>query len=327
VLQADPADGPGKGADVDRWEEGFDSWTPRRGGDAPGDTGIDVDREALLRLAREFAEQRHAKQEHAGVELEQLKQSLRERAEAIGARERELAELQKRLGAGKPRKQEKPEPADAEALVARERAALERGQSLEARERELQERAADLEGQAEEIALRELDLAEELAQAQSQLNESLSERELASAERVKLEERAEEAHRVEKELASHRIELEQERDRLEARAREVEARALEVETVPSALEPIPSKPRARKANPYAKRENELRRLEATLGARERELALMRQGLDAERNALLDRERALRRREVADVRQSFDEPLIAPSFSEGLAAFVSSHLNK
>ena len=56
--------------------------------------------------------------------------------------------------------------------------------------------------------------------------------------------------------------------------------------------------------------------------RERELALVRQGLDAERNALLERERALRRREVAEVRQSFDAPLVAPSFSEGLAAFVS-----
>ena len=52
---------------------------------------------------------------------------------------------------------------------------------------------------------------------------------------------------------------------------------------------------------------------------------MRQGLDAERNALLERERALRRREVADVRQSFDAPFAAPSFSEGLAAFVSSAL--
>ena len=59
--------------------------------------------------------------------------------------------------------------------------------------------------------------------------------------------------------------------------------------------------------------------------RERELALLRQGLDAERNTLLERERALRRREVAGVRQSFDEPFVAPSFSEGLAAFVSSRL--
>ncbi len=48
---------------------------------------------------------------------------------------------------------------------------------------------------------------------------------------------------------------------------------------------------------------------------------MRQGLDAEWNTLRDRERALRRREVAEVRQSFDVPLAPPSFSEGLAAFA------
>jgi hypothetical protein len=37
--------------------------------------------------------------------------------------------------------------------------------------------------------------------------------------------------------------------------------------------------------------------------------------------LRDRERALRRREVADVRQSFEAPLAPPSFSEGLASFA------
>jgi chromosome segregation ATPase len=321
MLPADPADGA-KGAGIDRWEEGFDSWTPRRGGVAPDDTGVDLDREALLRLARELAEQRHSEQEHAGAELERLKQSLRERAEAIAARERELAELQTRLGEGKPRKQKQqaPERVDTDALVARERAALHRAQTLEAREHELRDRAAELEGQAEKIEQRERELATELALAQSHVNDSLSERELASAERTKLEERAEEARRVEKELAARRIELEQERERLETRAREVETRT-------RALEAVPAEPAEPPTDRYEQRESELRRLETTLEARERELALVRQGLDAERNALLERERALRRREVADVRQSFDAPLVAPSFSEGLAAFVSSRLSK
>ena len=80
-------------------------------------------------------------------------------------------------------------------------------------------------------------------------------------------------------------------------------------------------PAAPPVDPYAERERELQALEAKLETRERELALVRQGLDAERNALLDRERALRRREVADVRQSFDAPFMPPSFSEGLAAFT------
>jgi chromosome segregation ATPase len=314
VLPARPADGA-KGADIDRWEEGFDSWTPRRAGGAADDTGVDLDREALLQLARELAERRHSQQEHAGAELERLKQSLRERAEAIAARERELAELQKRLGGGKPRKQEQPAPVDTDALIARERAALDRARTLEARERELQKRAADLEAHVAQIEQRELELAMELAQAQAQLNESLSERELASAEREKLEERAEEARRVEKELAARRIELEQERESLETRARAVEART-------HALETIPAERHEERTEPYEQRAGELHLLETKLAARERELALMRQSLDAERNALLDRERALRRREVAEVRQSFDAPLAAPSFSEGLAAFVS-----
>jgi len=78
----------------------------------------------------------------------------------------------------------------------------------------------------------------------------------------------------------------------------------------------------REPEPADPREGELRRLEERLELRDRELALVRQGLDAERNQLLERERALRRREVADVRKSVDEPFAAPSFSEGLAAFVS-----
>jgi IgA-specific serine endopeptidase len=286
---------------IDRWEEGFDSWTPRQGGKRDDDPVVDPDREALLRLARELAEQRHAEQQHAGRELEQLKQSLRERAEAIAARERELAKLEKRLGEGKPRKQDKVEAPASDILVARERAALERAHALDARERELQARGAGL------------------ALAQSQLDESLSERELASAERAQLEERAENARRVEKELAARRIELEQERARLEARAREVDTRTSAVEAALA--------PQSDDGSPEAARVSELRRLEAKLDARERELALTRQGLDAERNTLLQRERALRRREAAEARQSFGAPLEAPSFSEGLAAFVSSRPRK
>jgi DNA repair exonuclease SbcCD ATPase subunit len=320
MLPARPADGA-KGAGIDRWEEGFDSWTPRRGAGTPDDTGVDLDRDALLRLARELAEKRRSEQEHAGAELERLKQSLRERAEAIAARERELAELQKRLGGGKPSRRNQPDTATtAEAIVARERAALQRAQALKAREREFQERAAGLERQAARIEQRERKLATELEQVQSHLDDSLSERELASAERAKLEERAEEARRVEKELAARRIELERERERLEARAREVEART-------QGLGAIPADPDEPSTDPYERRESELRRLETTLEARERELALVRQSLDSERNELLERERALRRREAADVRQSFDEPLIAPSFSEGLAAFVSWRSSK
>jgi chromosome segregation ATPase len=230
----------------------------------------------------------------------------------VAARERELDELQRSLGGRKPpklkpSKEVKPDPAATEALAARERAALERGQALEARERELAQRQAELDAEAREVEERERALAAELEAARSQRTESESERQLAAAERERLEEREQAARQIEKELAAVRIELEGRREELEARAREVEARTRELSGAGT--------------DPYAEREAELRRLELKLSERERDAALMRQGLDAERNTLLDRERALRRREIADVRQSFGAPLAPPSFSEGLAAFA------
>ena len=301
---------------TDRWEQGFDSWTPRGRPVRDDDTAFDLDREALLHLARELADRRRAEREQTDPELEQLKQTLRERAEAIAIRERELAQLEKRAGGAKA--PERPS-VDAEALVSRERAALERAQALDERERVLQLRAAELESEADELASREQALEAELARARSQLAESQSERELANAERALLELRAEETRQVEKALAARRIELEAERDRLEARAAELEAQVQALSEPPApepALAPAPDPQ-------LVERERELQRLEATLEERERELALVRQGIDAERNALAERERALRRREIAEVRQSFDEPLTPPRFSDGLAAFVSA----
>ena len=133
---------------MDSWEEGFDIWTPgtpREAGeaDAGEDTGTDLDRAELLRLARELAERRQAPQTGADAEIEQLKRALRERAEAIAARERELAELQRRLERDRPsvrsllelRPKQRGETVDGEALAARERATHERTQALAARER------------------------------------------------------------------------------------------------------------------------------------------------------------------------------------------------
>jgi chromosome segregation ATPase len=287
------------------------------------DTGVDSDKAALLRLARELAEQRHADHELARVELEQLKQALRERAEAVAARERELMDLQRRLDNGKtikPARQGRRDVVAGDALVARERAALERAQALELRERQLQARQAELEADAARFAEREQELESALAGALAQRGQSESERELAAAERARLEEREQEARRIEKELAARRIELEAEQSALEARARALEAQAAALRATNPELELEPVSV-AEAPAATVQREDELRLLEAKLGTRERELALMRQGLDAERNALLDRERSLRRREVADVRQTFDAPLAPPSFSEGLAAFA------
>jgi hypothetical protein len=281
----------------ERWEESFDTWTPRA--DAPDDTGTDVDREELLRLARELATQRNTEQEQARRELEQLKESLRERAEAVAERERELLALQKRLEKGKaPKTKAKPELPDPETLAARERAAFERLHEVEAREAALRSQSAQLAAKAETLAALEAELLE-----------SQSDRELAAAERERLEERVEDARRAEKELATIRVELEHQRESVEARERR--ARALAAGSGEAG------------PDPYEEREQELRQLEARLEVRERELALQRQGLDAVRIELRERERTLRRREAADVRQSFEPPLTPPSFADGLAAFVRS----
>jgi DNA repair protein SbcC/Rad50 len=282
----------------ERWEEAFDTWKPRA--DAADDTGTDVEREELLRLARELATQRNAEHEQARRELEQLKESLRERAEAVAEREREVLALQKRLEKGKtPKTKAKPELPDPETLAARERAAYERLHDVEAREARLRSQSAQLEAEAAKLAA-----------LQAELRESQGDLELAAAERERLEERLEQTRRTEKELASIRVELERQRQSVEARERRVRAIA--------AGDADPGGP-----DPYDEREEELRRLESRLEVRERELALLRQGLDAQRIELRERERTLRRHEVADVRQTFEPPLMPPSFAEGLAAFVRS----
>jgi hypothetical protein len=327
-------------SEIDRWEDGFDTWTPR--GDAGGreDTDADLDREELLRLARELAAQRQADQGHAHDELDQLKRSLRERAEAVAARELELEELRRKLEAGRAPVRDRfrrgsGSGGDEEAVAARERAALERAQALDERERAVGVRAGELAAEATRLAERERELEAELAAARAKLADSAAEHALAERERERLEERDRAAHDVEKSLAALRIEIEQERERLEARDRELAAQMREVEARAAALAAASELERgseveresaieagaAARVAAVEAREQELESLEAKVAARERDLLLLRQGLDSERNALLERERALRRREVAEVRESFAQPLAPPSFSDGLAALA------
>jgi len=132
---------------MDSWEEGFDNWTPPQGTPraAPGDdTGTELDRAELLRLARELAESRRVPVAGTDSEVEQLKQSLRERAEAIATREAELAALQRKLerdrtgirGRLELRPKRADTPVDGEAIVARERATYERAKAGEQRQAE-----------------------------------------------------------------------------------------------------------------------------------------------------------------------------------------------
>jgi chromosome segregation ATPase len=335
---------------MDSWEEGFDKWTPRtpNATDAGDDTGTDLDRAELLRLARELAERRQTGRTGADAEVEQLKQALRERAGAVAARERELAELQRRLESDRPgvrgllelrsKRGERSEAVDSEALAARERATHERAQTLdereraaEARERSVQAQAAELEAEAARLAERERELAGELKAAEAKLAETEAERKLATAERERLEERDRAVHDREKELATVGVEIEGERQELEARVTELEARTRELDAQAAAVgsaaehgaQQVGSVEReaAAKLAAVEERERTLARRESKLDARERDLALVRQGLDAERNALLERERGFRRREVAEVRESRAQPFAPPSFSEGLAALA------
>jgi hypothetical protein len=317
---------------MDSWEEGFDNWVPRspRPDDAADETGTDLDRAELLRLARELAERRRAGQTSAQTEVEELKQTLRERAEAIAGRERELAELQRRLESGRPsvrsrlelrpRRGERNASVDEEALAARERSGLDRARALADRERAAETReqaaaalAAELEAETARVAERERELAAELEAARVKLSETDSERELAKAERERLEERDRAVHEVERQLAAARIALERERREMES---QLTARQLVEQDTPA--EPDP----AAKLAEVAQRELLLESRESQVEAREREIDLVRRRLDSERDALLERERMLRRRDVSEVHDSF-VPFAPPSFSEGLAALARS----
>jgi hypothetical protein len=318
---------------MDTWEEGFDAWTPS----APTseETETDLDRAELLRLARELAERRQIPASGATAEIEQLKQSLRERAEAVAVRERELDELQRRLERPgirgrielRPKRGEDHEAVGGAALAARElathertRALAERERAAEAHERALQARVAELETEAERLAARELELDEELRAIETKLAETDAERRLAAAERQRLEERDRAVHEREKALAASRSEIDAERRRLEIRVAQLEAQA-GVTGEQSA--PANDGAAATVLAVVEEREQELARREATLTDRENELALVRRDLDADRSALLERERSLRHRDVAEVREPPAQRFVPPSFSEGLAALARS----
>jgi len=314
---------------MDSWEEGFDTWTPRTPSKAgPSDeTGTDLDRAELLRLARELAERRHTPQTGLDPEIEQLKQSLRERAAAVAVRERELTELQRRLERDRPGVRGRFDPrakrsdaVDEEALAARERATHERMQALEQRERAVEAQTAEVIAEAGRLAERERQLAEELQAVEAKLAETEAERGLAAAERERLEERDRTVHEREKALAAARLEIEAERRKLEARAVGID---VQVAALGSAAAQGVAKPAAAAVAAVEQRERELSRRAEQLDESERDLARVRQELDTERKALLERERRFRRREDADARESMPQPFAFPSFSEGLASLARS----
>ena len=73
---------------------------------------------------------------------------------------------------------------------------------------EIEAMKAELRARAEAVVRNERDLQEALAEARRLAVEASSEKALAAAERERLEEREQQIHAVEKELAAQRMELE-----------------------------------------------------------------------------------------------------------------------
>jgi hypothetical protein len=96
-----------------------------------------LDLDELRRLARDLASRRDSGHAEAQDEIEAMKASLRERAEAIAARERQLAELEHRAGAdGLSAELEAAQRVTAEAEAERSLAAAER-EHLDEREQQI----------------------------------------------------------------------------------------------------------------------------------------------------------------------------------------------
>jgi len=137
---------------MDRWEEGFDAWTPSAEEPAvpAPDAGADRERQELLRLARELAAERRAGHEPAHAELEPLKRTLREAAEAVAAKGRELAELQRQIEAELAAAQ-----AERELAVAERERLEEREQAVHEVEKELAGLRVALEAREAALEARE----------------------------------------------------------------------------------------------------------------------------------------------------------------------------
>lgn len=124
----------------------------------PAAHGLELDE--LRRLARELAGRRESAYAEVQDEIATMKAELRRRAEAIAERERELAELERRLGAGglagelaavkraveEAEAERRLAAAERERLDEREQRIREVEKELAARRRELDDRAAMLRG-------------------------------------------------------------------------------------------------------------------------------------------------------------------------------------
>jgi uncharacterized protein involved in exopolysaccharide biosynthesis len=157
--------------------------------------------------------------EHALAEVEEMKRALREHAQNVAAREKELEELRLDVAGRQGR------------------------------------RRATAPGAAERSA----ELARAIGEAEKREREAVQELALAKAEREKLDEREQTIRKVERELAGLRVQLEQERAQLSGTepSKPEPAREPEPEREPPPPTPLPQPPTEPDLEPAAT--NELRR--------------------------------------------------------------------
>jgi len=332
---------------TDSWED--DAW---EADDGP-------DRDDVLRLARQLAEQRARQRVHDLAELDELKRTLRERAAEVASREAEVerawAEIHEREGDPENARRrilrlrrERPTDEDvqgvaAEALATREAALEQRAAELAARERELGKRDESLRQRADELAReteRIVDERERIATERGDL-----ERLHADASRTsdELAARASEAVTADQELAGERERLAalqadlQERERAVAQVEENSKTQREGDNQARDSEPFQreTEPRALAARlaareaaaplkrnaELAQRETELRTLETRLAEREADVLRMQTALAAREEELRRRER-----ELDDAQRLSERAAAIPlepylSFSEGLESLA------
>ena len=311
---------------TDSWED--DAW---EADDGP-------DRDDVLRLARQLAEQRARQRVHDLAELDELKRTLRERAAEVASREAEVerawAEIHEREGDPENARRrilrlrrERPTDGDvqgvaAEALATREAALEQRAAGLAARERELaneRERIATERGDLERLhadASRTSDeLAARASEAETADQELAGERERLAALQADLQERERAVAQVEENSKTQREGDNQARDS-EPFQRETEPRALAARLAAREA----AAPLKRNAE-LAQRETELRTLETRLAEREADVLRMQTALAAREEELRRRER-----ELDDAQRLSERAAAIPlepylSFSEGLESLA------
>ena len=316
------------------------------------------DRDDVLRLARQLAEQRARQRVHDLAELDELKRTLRERAAEVASREAEVerawAEIHEREGDPENARRrilrlrrERPTDEDvqgvaAEALATREAALEQRAAGLAARERELaneRERIAterrDLERLHADASRTSDELAARASEAETADQELAGERERLAALQVDLQERERAVAQVEENSKAQREGDNEARDsepiqretglgalaaRLAAREEKLRLRERQLDDARLAAAREPAAPLKRNAE-LAQRETELRTLETRLAEREADVLRMQTALAAREEELRRRER-----ELDDAQRLSERAAAIPlepylSFSEGLESLA------